>query len=66
MRGCGRGVGLCGLRIVTLLRLLAGKETIVKYKRRANEVEVRIEYLERFGEGSILRQAYLDGGKKMD
>jgi hypothetical protein len=27
---------------------------------------VKLEYMERFGEGSIFRQGYLDGGKKMD
>jgi quinol monooxygenase YgiN len=28
--------------------------------------DIRIEYMERFGQGCSYRQAYLDGGKKMD
>ena len=38
----------------------------VARERSADECIVKIEYLERYGEGSIYRQGYLDGGKKMD
>jgi hypothetical protein len=63
MRRCGRSRSRRGLLIVSIRRGLGVRFGVIGIN---GVILVKIEYFERLGEGSIFREGYLGGGKKMD